>query len=150
MKIERKANYDYTSRGYRNNNPLNLRITGNRWKGKVPQAQNTDGSFEQFQTMAYGFRAALIVLRRYIRKYSRCTIESIVQRWAPTEDGNDPVRYADVVAARTGIHRTATIEANDKERLCQIAAAMAYVENGSAPQMDDIYAGWHLLSDSTR
>ena len=54
MKIEHKSGYDQSKRGYRNNNPLNLRISNNAWKGKIPASQNTDGAFEQFQTMAKG------------------------------------------------------------------------------------------------
>lgn len=43
-------------RGIRNNNPLNIKI-GNDWKGEVP---NTDGTFEQFESMEYGLRAELL------------------------------------------------------------------------------------------
>ena len=145
MNIEHNSAYNQKVRGYRNNNPLNLRISSNAWKGKVPVAQNTDGAFEQFQTMAYGFRAALMNLRSYITKYSCNTIASITNKWTPSSDGNNPARYAQVVSDRTGIAKTTVIAANDKESLCQIAAAMAYMENGSAPLMEDVYAGWNLI-----
>ena len=145
MKIEHKSGYNQSVRGYRNNNPLNLRISNNAWKGKIPASQNTDGAFEQFQTMAYGFRAALMNLRSYITKYNCNTIASITNKWAPSSDGNNPTRYAQVVSDRTGIAKTTVIAANDKETLCQIAAAMAYMENGSAPLMEDIYTGWNMI-----
>ena len=145
MKIEHNSAYNQKVRGYRNNNPLNLRISSNAWKGKIPVSQNTDGAFEQFQTMAYGFRAALMNLRSYITKYGCNTIASITNKWAPSSDGNNPARYAQVVSDRTGIAKTTVIAANDKESLCQIAAAMAYMENGSAPLTEDVYAGWDLI-----
>ena len=48
------------TRGYRNNNPLNIRIDKkNPWLGRV--IPNTDGEFEQFTSMAYGYRAAMVL-----------------------------------------------------------------------------------------
>lgn len=145
MNIEHSTSYNRSARGYRNNNPLNLRLSSNRWKGKVPASENTDGAFEQFTTMAYGFRAALKNLQSYIDKYHCDTIQSIVNKWAPASDGNNPASYAARVARTTGYAVTTPIAATDKEKLCRIAYAMAIVENGSAPVMTDIYAGWDLL-----
>lgn len=145
MNIEHSTSYNQSARGYRNNNPLNLRISSNKWKGKVPAAENTDGAFEQFTTMAYGFRAALKNLQSYIDKYHCDTIQSIVTKWAPASDGNNPTNYAARVAQTTGYALTTQIAATDKEKLCRIAYAMAIVENGSAPVMADIYAGWDLI-----
>ena len=145
MNIEHKSGYNQSVRGYRNNNPLNLRISSNKWKGKVNASQNTDGAFEQFETMAYGFRAALKNLQTYINKYGCSAIATIVNKWAPASDGNNPTNYANTVASRTGISKTEGISASDKEQMCRIAAAMAYVENGSAPLMEDVYAGWNMI-----
>ncbi len=86
MNIEHSTSYNQSARGYRNNNPLNLRLSSNRWKGKVPASENTDGAFEQFTTMAYGFRAALKNLQSYIDKYHCDTIQSIVTKWVPASD----------------------------------------------------------------
>lgn len=145
MQIEHSSKYNQSARGYRNNNPLNLRISSNNWKGKVSASENTDGAFEQFTTMAYGFRAALKNLQSYISRYNCTTIQSMINKWAPASDGNNPVSYADKVARTTGYAVTQTIAVNDKESLCKIAYAMAIVENGSAPQMADVYAGWNLI-----
>ena len=90
MNIEHKSGYNQSVRGYRNNNPLNLRISSNKWKGKVPASQNTDGAFEQFETMAYGFRAALKNLQTYINKCG-CRTSSTVSTAATTPNsGLDP------------------------------------------------------------
>ena len=74
-------------RGYRNNNPLNIRYSfWNAWKGKV--LPNQDGTFEQFNDMAYGYRAALSLLRTYIKKYGCNTVAKIISRWAPENENN--------------------------------------------------------------
>ena len=39
-------------RGIRNNNPLNIRHSADRWQGA--RMKQTDPSFVQFKTMAYG------------------------------------------------------------------------------------------------
>ncbi|MCA9329527.1 hypothetical protein KDA11_02695, partial [Candidatus Saccharibacteria bacterium] len=41
-----ETNTPGTPRGIRNNNPGNIRISNNQWRGKIPVSQNTDGSFE--------------------------------------------------------------------------------------------------------
>ena len=46
-----------TPRGLRNNNPGNLRLSGDRWKGLRPV--QTDKEFFQFTDMRYGYRAML-------------------------------------------------------------------------------------------
>ena len=145
MNIEHSAEYNQKVRGYRNNNPLNLRISSNNWKGKVPTSENTDGSFEQFTTMPYGFRAALKNLQSYITKYHCNNIQSIINKWAPASDGNNPTNYAASVARTTGYSLTTTITANDRDKLCHIAYAMAIVENGSAPILSDVYTAWNLI-----
>ena len=43
-------------RAIRNNNPLNIRHSADRWDGM--RMEQTDKSFVQFQSMAYGYRAA--------------------------------------------------------------------------------------------
>ena len=54
-----------TPRGYRNNNPLNIRRTETRWQGQV---DGDDKEFCSFASPVYGWRAALIILMRTYRK----------------------------------------------------------------------------------
>ena len=130
-------------RGYRNNNPLNVRKNAaNAWKGKV--VPGSDPAFEQFITMAYGYRCALYLLRKYIGQGFN-TIRKIVGKWAPPSE-NNTTGYINNVSARTGINADTVIDRNDREKLCKIAYAMAWSENGRPPaSMEDIYAGWNLL-----
>lgn len=72
-------------RGIRNNNPLNIR-KGARWRGLRDFA--TDKEFCEFQTMAFGFRAAFRTLITYYTKHDCKTLEKIINRWAPRSENN--------------------------------------------------------------
>lgn len=113
-------------RGLRNNNPLNIKI-GNDWQGE--RAVNTDGVFEQFTSIEYGYRAAFIILRKYIKKYGRNTIRKIVDAWAP--DG-EPYQsnYKKRVSALTNLHIDHPISYEDAPIMVALVQAMAAVENG--------------------
>lgn len=117
-------------RGLRNNNPLNLRISGISWRGKVSPCQNTDGSFEQFDTLQNGIRAALINIRTYIKKYRLNTPQTIIQRWAPASDGNDTRAYVLRVCQLTGYSPSQPISAYNSYQLSRLCWAMATVECG--------------------
>lgn len=118
-------------RGLRNNNPLNIRISGIAWRGKRPLSENTDGSFEQFDTLTNGIRAALINIRTYIRKYKINTPQTIIQRWAPASDGNDTEAYVAKVCKLTGYAPGEVISGYNQYQLCRLAWAMACVECGT-------------------
>lgn len=113
-------------RGIRNNNPLNIRI-GNTWLGE--RDNPTDQDFEEFVTMEYGLRAAFLILRRYIRRYGKNTVTSIVSTWAPSSE-NNTLKYIDTVCHRTGLTPTQPIAYEDKTTMCKLVAAMAFVECG--------------------
>ncbi len=113
-------------RGIRNNNPLNIRI-GNTWLGE--RANPVDQEFEEFVTMEYGLRAAFLILRRYIRRYGKNTVTSIVSTWAPSSE-NNTLKYIDTVCHRTGLTPTQMISYEDKTTMCKLVGAMAFVECG--------------------
>lgn len=113
-------------RGIRNNNPLNIRI-GNTWLGERPNP--TDPAFEEFVTMEYGLRAAFLILRRYIRRYKKNTISSIVSTWAPSSE-NNTLKYIERVAQMTHLSPDDPIDYYDREAMCKLVAAMAQVECG--------------------
>ena len=137
-------------RGYRNNNPLNIRISSNAWKGKVPQ--NTDGAFEQFVDMTYGYRAALATMRTYIKKYGCNTVEKIINRWAPPSE-NNTLAYIKHVCENAGLTPDTIVARDDKDTLTKMAYAMSIIENGNTeytrmmglPNMEIINEGWRLL-----
>jgi hypothetical protein len=127
-------------RGLKNNNPLNLILTSITWQGKVPNAQNTDGKFEQFQNILLGYRAGIKNLKSYIDGGAN-TISKITSKWAPTGsgEGNNPENYARRVSQGTGIGSTAQIPFS-KQYIVPIVREMAVVENGESFR--------HLIKDS--
>lgn len=132
-------NQTVTPRGIRNNNPLNIRV-GNNWKGEV--SKNTDGAFEQFETMAFGMRAGLKLLRNYISGWNgtrpKCNcIADIVRKWAPPSE-NATGQYIDTVVRVSGILAHEKIYPNNRVKICKIARAMAFVECG----VDTSYSDW--------
>lgn len=129
-----------TPRGIRNNNPLNIRI-GNTWLGE--RDNPTDPAFEEFVTMEYGLRAAFLILRRYIRRYHKDTVTSIVSTWAPAVE-NNTLRYIDTVCARTGLDPAEPIQFEDKDTMCKLVAAMAFVECGQPIPMEKIEKAYHM------
>ena len=145
-------------RGYRNNNPLNIRFNkANNWKGKVLPNTDANNTFEQFVSMAYGYRAALSLLRTYIRKYGCNTIAKIIQKWAPPTE-NYTQSYINNVCKFVGdlgttVTPDTTVKTTDKDLLCKMAFAMSLIENGNTaatraaglPNMETIKTGWSLL-----
>ena len=47
------------TRGIRNKNPFNIKLSHNSWLGKVSNDKNTDRVFEQFYQMDYGLRTGM-------------------------------------------------------------------------------------------
>lgn len=132
-------------RGYRNNNPLNIRYsTSNTWLGKV--YPNTDGAFEQFSSMQYGYRAALYLIRKYIAAGYN-TVGEIITKWAP-ETENNTAKYIQRVCNTTGFTSGTTLTQYDRSNLCKLVYAMAIVENGNVsghPDMNTIEQAYNLL-----
>lgn len=96
------GNIKKIARCIRNNNPLNIRRGTARWKGMSKREDDED--FEQFETMAYGWRAAFILLgRTYYEKYHLNTIQKIISRWAPACE-NKTDAYMMYVAINVGIN----------------------------------------------
>lgn len=119
-------------RSIRNNNPGNIRISANAWRGKIPKEQNTDGAFEQFENMLYGFRALMKNLITYKTKYGIDTLRKVTHRWAPYGDGaNNPDRYAETLGKWMGISADQKIDLQYKPTLIELAAGIAKVEAGA-------------------
>lgn len=133
-------------RGIRNNNPLNIR-KGNNWKGERPN--QTDKSFEEFQTMQYGIRAGFVILRNYItgrggKTVKFDTISKIVRRWAPPTE-NATQRYIDFVSKDTGIDPHQSISFKDRATMVAIVNAMIFVECGQRVDRDIIQSAYDLV-----
>lgn len=134
-----------TPRGIRNNNPLNIRRSKDKWKGM--KAQQSDAAFVQFESMEYGWRAAFWLLTRtYYHKYRLYTIRTIVQKWAPPLE-NNTIAYINQVSRLTGLHpdEPLGIPSAHPERWLALAAAMAIHETGTtALDYFALLRGWSL------
>ena len=118
-------------RGIRNNNPLNIRRSADKWKG-LSRTQN-DPSFCQFESMEYGWRAAFIMLTRtYYHTYRLYTIRGIISKWAPPIE-NKTEAYIANVSRLAGIapDEPIGIPSEKPSRWMAVGAAMALQENGT-------------------
>lgn len=127
-------------RGIRNNNPLNIRI-GNTWLGE--RQQPTDPDFEEFVSIEYGYRAAFCILRRYIRRYKKNTIASIVSTWAPANENNTQ-RYIDFVVAKMNLAPDVPILYEDEDTMTQLICAMQLMECGVPADVDKVKRGYRM------
>ena len=93
--------------------------------------------------MAYGLRAGFIILRRYIRRYRRDTIQQIIETWAPVTE-NATQKYIDCVCQRTGLRPDVAICYSDRDTMCKLVQAMAFVECGQEIDMKDILNGYEM------
>ena len=115
-------------RGLRNNNPGNLEKRTTPWQGKVPHSKNTDGRFEQFESIEMGLRALMINARTLINR-GKNTIEKLIYTWAPPSENNSK-NYADYVAKQMGIAKDKIFEKLDQDFFIRLANAITAVENG--------------------
>ena len=146
------------SRGIRNNNPLNIRRGTSRWVGRREIV--TDKEFEEFTSMPFGYRAAWKLMDTYRIRLRQAgesyTLENIIHRWAPPEDGNDTREYLRTVirlldykvAGRQPLPSPRTKEGH--RVFARILMAMTCVECGIRPDEVDrasIEQGWTMAFD---
>nr|DAH89519.1 MAG TPA: virion protein [Caudoviricetes sp.] len=113
------------TRGIRNNNIGNIRVSKDQWEG----ATGDDGSFVTFDTPDSGVRALAKNLMSYGRQ-GYDSIEKIINRWAPPSE-NDTQSYIDSVVAATGIPATQSIDLMNPDVLASLSEAIGYHETGS-------------------
>lgn len=128
-------------RGIRNNNPLNIRYSKkNNWQGRVKDKK--DPQFEEFTTMSYGYRAAFLIIHKYMTLYNLRTPFQICARWAPIGDNNNPSEYAKFVCNRMGCGLNDELDFRDPSQMIRLAAAMTEMENGKGVAWEFIKRGY--------
>lgn len=113
------------TRGIRNNNPGNIRVSKDQWEGMT----GDDGAFVTFDSPESGVRA----LGKNLLSYGRQgydSIEKIINRWAPPNE-NDTKAYIDSVVAATGIPATQSLDLSNPDTLSSLAQAISFHETGS-------------------
>lgn len=114
--------------GTQANNPLNIRYSAaNRWLGQHPTSPSLRG-FCRFVSVAHGYRAAVVLMKRYITHYHCVTPAAIITRWAPPSE-NQTQLYIAAVCGRSGLKQNEIITADGLE-LSRLIAAMARQETG--------------------
>ena len=129
------------SRGYRNCNPGNIRISGTRYKGEVVPSQDT--AFKQFESMAYGYRAMFVLIHYYVRSLGLKTVRQIISRYAPPTE-NHTENYIRHVADAILRGADSPIDITSMDEMVLMVAAMSKVENGVPANIDEVIAGWKL------
>lgn len=113
------------TRGIRNNNPGNIRVSKDQWEGMT----GDDGAFVTFDSPESGVRA----LGKNLLSYGRQgydSIEKIINRWAPPNE-NETKAYIDSVVAATGIPATQSLDLSNPDTLSSLAQAISFHETGS-------------------
>lgn len=122
-----RKNAQVQTRGIRNNNPLNIRHSTNKWQGMAPS--QSDRAFVQFIARKYGYRAAFVLIRNYIGLHHANTIGKIVARWAPSSDGNNTQAYIRFVSKTSGIKPDTPLRFADQKSMVAIVRSMAQMES---------------------
>jgi len=142
-----------SSRGWRNNNPMNIRRTRTEWQGLVARQTRTDREFCQFLNRTWGYRAAYKVLKSYYKFFAQqgreCTIRAVVERWAPrTENDTEAYlrRVCELISYQYGGSESPESclyggnSASDDLHHAWLMAAMTCVECGCRPEDVDYQA----------
>lgn len=129
-------------RGVRNHNPLNIRRTKDKWHGMLPV--QTDKEFVQFENDYYGFRAAFLILLKYLNR-GVCTIYDIISTWSPSIE-NDVLAYVEFVCKRTGFDTYHKITRVDNlTDLVDVVEAMSVFECGHVFDRSDINHAFQVI-----
>ena len=99
-----------------------------------------DREFVTFRGMEWGIRAACRLLASY-RRRGVVTIEGIIARWAPPQDGNNTERYVSIVCRYMQEEPCYVVEPADWPQLLRV---MAYVENGKWLEKEFFEQGYSL------
>lgn len=111
-----------------NHNPGNIRpLHDGIWVGQTGVDSH---GFVVFDTIEHGMRALMRNLLSYYNNRGLKTVERIIERWAPPDDGNDTDAYIANVAKWLGVKPDDPLTMTDEVTLSNFAAAIAHQEQG--------------------
>lgn len=121
------------SLGYTLNNPGNIRSGPN--------------GFKKFPTMKHGFKAMAVLLHTYVNSGYN-TLDKIINRWAPSSDGNNPKHYISTVSKNANVDKDYVITDADFKNgnMLNVMYFMTKVEQGRVPDIKDLYEGFNMFS----
>lgn len=129
-------------RGVRNNNPGNIKFEyANDWRGKIPEAQNTEElditgkpKFEQYVSWMYGVRAMIYLLKNSYLPGPRNTIKKVLQEWAPDYSSY----YLSFLVNKVGKGENEVISPNDETSIKKLVQAIARFENDRKTTVQEV------------
>ena len=137
------------TRGFRNNNPGNIRMTKTLYPGEVPVSGNTDGAFKQFSAYSDGVRAMIGLIDYHYRVSGTDTITKLISKWAPSNE-NNTAAYIQNVAKRTGIEPDKKLLPNYLT-MKKLVDAIIIQENGKQKLSDaDFWDAWKKSEPSRK
>lgn len=125
-----------TSRGIRNNNPMNLDRNATKWQGMADD-QSSDPRFVVFKTPQYGIRAGARLLLTYANQYGLHTVRGLINRWAPPVENNTSA-YVAAVAAGVGVGPDDPVDVDNAAVMLPLVKAIILHENGENPYPDSV------------
>ena len=149
------------TRGIRNNNPLNIRHSADRWQGA--RIMQTDPDYVQYKDIKWGFRAAWKILDTYCLTFKKegkaYNVKNIIGRWAPPTE-NDTDAYVRTVVKLSGLGGNENMPRpkhywnfEEVDKLVRLIRAMVCVENGikwEKVDTKDIWKGYDLAFPDAR
>ena len=137
------------SRGFRNNNPGNIRYITNAI-GLPPapfvgEVRPPDGTYRRFVNMPFGYRALFMLLESAYFGEGFNTLASIFNKYAPASDSNDPAGYAQVAKRYLGVDSVDLELDPTKDVLMGLARAITKEENGVEASDSVLENGYQLF-----
>lgn len=128
------------TRSERNNNPGNIRLTSDRWRGQV--LPPPDRGFATFAEPKWGYRALFVVLEGYMIRHGLVTIRSIIGRYAPPSE-NATAAYIRSVCRATGWGPDDPLDPCGRV-MQDLARAITLVESGKPADEKALREGYAL------
>lgn len=135
---------------WRFNNPGNIISAGNQ-PGKIGVGivhNPNENKFSIFSSMEMGESAKRILLKR---KYGSFTVPEMMKKYAPEDDHNDPVAYANYIMKESGVTKDQKVGDLDDEHFDKVVNAISKQEGGLKPGTERwVYVTKVTVSDGAR
>lgn len=129
--------------GLRNNNPGNIRVTGDQWQGMI----GSESGMVRFQDVTYGIRAMATILGNDIIDGTN-TITSLISQYAPPSE-NDTAAYINYVVQDTSYDANQELPATSDTLFKLIRAQMKEEIGQTYAAMisdDDVNQGINMMN----
>ena len=95
----------------------------------IPSEHHHVPSFESFFQAVDGYRAAILLLRTYQRKYKLLNLAQLISRFAPDSE-NHTTQYIDFVASKLVVSPATTLDLFNDDLVSDLVLAMHHFETG--------------------